>query len=46
MIINPGSHDAQGPWDPSEKKKYLDTRYFWVLMPFLVVMVALLVWLG
>ena len=41
MIINPGSHDPQGPWDPNEKKKYFDLRYFWVLMPFLVVMVGL-----
>jgi hypothetical protein len=46
MIINPGSHDAQGPWDPDEKKKYIDTRYFWVLLPSLVVMVALLVFVG
>jgi hypothetical protein len=29
MIVNPGSHDPQGPWDPDEKKKYIDTRYFW-----------------
>ncbi len=43
MIINPGSHDPQGPWDPNEKKKYVDLRYFWVLMPFLLVMVGFLV---
>ena len=43
MIINPGSHDAQGPWDPDEKKKYIDTRYFWVLMPILLLMVGLIV---
>ncbi|MDR7254108.1 hypothetical protein J2X46_003098 [Nocardioides sp. BE266] len=42
MIINPGSHDKQGPWDPDEKKKYFDLRYFWVLMPALVIMVGLM----
>lgn len=29
--------------DPDEKKKYFDLRYFWVLMPFLVVRVGLLI---
>lgn len=43
MIVNPGSHEKQGPWDPNEKKKYFDLRYFWVLMPTLLVMVGLLV---
>ena len=43
MIINPGSHRPQGPWDPDEKKKYVDTRYFWVLLPFLVIVVLLMV---
>ena len=46
MIINPGSHDKQGPWDPDEKEKYFDTRYFWVLLPTLVVMVGLLLLVG
>jgi hypothetical protein len=46
MIINPGSHDPQGPWDPDEKKTYLDTRYFWVLLPMLVLMVGLMVLVG
>ena len=46
MIINPGSHDPQGPWDPDEKKKYFDLRYFWVLMPTLLVMVGLLVFVA
>lgn len=46
MIINPGSHRPQGPWDPNEKKKYFDTQYFWVLMPFLVIMVLLLVFVA
>jgi hypothetical protein len=46
MIINPGSHDKQGPWDPDAKKKYVDLRYFWVLMPTLVVMVAFLVFVA
>lgn len=40
MIINPGSHDPQGPWDPDEKRKYIDTRYFWTLMPLLLLMLA------
>ena len=43
MIINPGSHDKQGPWDPNGRKKYFDLRYFWVLMPTLLLMVGLLV---
>ena len=40
MIINPGSHDPQGPWDPNEKKRYFDLRYFWVLMPYLILVVV------
>lgn len=43
MIINPGSHQPQGPWDPNEKPKWIDTTYFWTLMPFLLIMVGLLV---
>jgi hypothetical protein len=46
MIINPGSHDPQGPWDPNEKKKYFDLRYFWVLMPLLLVMLGFLVFVA
>ena len=42
MIINPGSHQPPGPWDPNEKKKWIDTTYFWVLMPFLLMAVAAL----
>jgi hypothetical protein len=45
MIINPGSHQPQGPWDPNEKKKWIDTTYSWVLMPFLLMAVAALVFL-
>lgn len=40
MLINPGSHRPQGPWDPNEKKKWIDTTNFWVLLPILVLMVA------
>ncbi|NYE38160.1 hypothetical protein F4692_003305 [Nocardioides cavernae] len=40
MIINPGSHDEQGPWDPDAKKSYVDTRYFWTLLPLLLLMVG------
>lgn len=43
MIINPGSHDKQGPWDPNEKKKYFDLRYFWILMPFLLLGIGALI---
>ena len=43
MIVNPGSDRAQGPWDPDAKKKWIDTRYFWVLMPFLLLMVGIMV---
>lgn len=40
MLINPGSDRPQGPWDPDEKPKYLDTQYFWTLMPLLLLMGA------
>lgn len=40
MLINPGSHRPQGPWDPHEKKKWIDTTNFWALLPILVLMVA------
>ena len=43
MIINPGSDRPQGPWDPDEKRTYVDTRYFWTLMPLLLLMVATIV---
>ena len=43
MIINPGSHEKQGPWDPDAKKKYLDMRYFWVLMPTLLFLIGFVV---
>ena len=49
MIINPGSHCPQGPWDPDEKRKYIDTTYFWTLMPLLLLMlgtIALVYFLG
>lgn len=40
MLINPGSHDQQGPWDPNEKQKWIDTRYFWTLLPLLCLMIG------
>lgn len=40
MLINPGSHRPQGPWDPDKKEKYLDTRYFWTLLPLALLMGA------
>ena len=43
MIINPGSDRPQGPWDPDAKKKWIDTRYFWVLLPFLLLIVGVMV---
>ena len=43
MIINPGSDRQQGPWDPDAKKKWIDTQYFWVLMPFLLLIVGIMV---
>ena len=39
MLINPGSDRPQGPWGPNEKKKWIDTTYFWTLMPILLMMV-------
>lgn len=49
MLINPGSDRPQGPWDPDEKRKYIDTTYFWTLMPLLLLMlgtIALVYFLG
>nr|WP_300044610.1 hypothetical protein [uncultured Nocardioides sp.] len=43
MIIIPGSDRQQGPWDPDAKEKWIDTRYFWVLMPFLLLIVGIMV---
>lgn len=43
MLINPGSDRPQGPWDPDEKRKWIDTQYFWVLMPLLLLMVGVMV---
>jgi hypothetical protein len=40
MIINPGSHEKQGPWDPDAKRQWIDTRYLWTLMPLLLLMLA------
>lgn len=43
MLINLGSDRPQGPWDPDAKKRWIDTRNFWVLLPFLLVMVGTVV---
>ena len=43
MIINPGSDRAAGSVEPDAKKKWIDTRYFWVLMPFLLLIVGVMV---
>ena len=43
MIINPGSDRQQGPWDPDARKKWIDTQYFWVLLPFLLLIVGIMV---
>lgn len=43
MTINPGGSRQQGPWDPDKKEKWIDTRHFWVLLPLLLLMVAMLV---
>ena len=43
MSINPGGGRTQGPWDPDAKKKWIDTEYFWVLLPLLLLMVGVLV---
>lgn len=40
MLINPGSHRPQGPWDPNEKKKWIDTTNFWILLPILIILVV------
>ena len=42
MLINPGSDRPQGPWDPDAKRKWVDLQYFWVLLPLLLVMIALI----
>ena len=49
MLIDPGSDRPQGPWDPDQKPKWIDTTYFWVLLPLLVLMgacIALVYFLG
>lgn len=43
MTINPGRGPSQGPWDPDKKEKWIDTGHFWVLLPLLLLMVAMLV---
>jgi len=43
VLINPGSDRPQGPWDPDKKSKWIDTTYFWVLLPLLGLMVACIV---
>ncbi|MCP3421507.1 hypothetical protein [Nocardioides pinisoli] len=43
MFHNPGSDRSQGPWDPDEKKKWIDTEYFWVLLPLLLLLVGVMV---
>lgn len=43
MLINPGSDRPQGPWDPDKKQKWIDTTYFWVLLPWLLIFVLVLV---
>lgn len=43
MPFDSGSDRARGPWDPDEKEKWIDTRHFWVLLPLLLLMVAMLV---
>jgi hypothetical protein len=43
MTINPGGGRTQGPWDPGEKEKWIDTRHFGVLLPLLLLMIAMLV---
>jgi hypothetical protein len=40
VIISPGKHRPQGPWDPNEKKKYFDTREAWLWLPLLLALVG------
>ena len=40
MIINPGKHRPQGPWDPNEKKRYFDTSEAWLWLPLLALVGA------
>lgn len=40
MIIHPGKHRPQGPWDPDAKKKYFDTSEAWLWLPLLAVVGA------
>ena len=41
MIIQPGKHRPQGPWDPDAKKKYVDTTEAWLWLPSLGLIGAL-----
>ena len=40
MIIQPGKHRPQGPWDPDAKRKYFDTTEAWLWLPILAVVGA------
>lgn len=42
VIISPGKHRPQGPWDPNEKKKYFDTREAWLWLPLLALVGAVI----
>ena len=42
MLISPGKHRPQGPWDPNEKKKYFDTREAWLWLPLLALVGAVI----
>ena len=46
MLINPGSDRPQGPWDPDKKPKWIDTTYFWVLLPWLIVFILVMVFVA
>jgi hypothetical protein len=40
MLIDVGSHRPPGPWDPDEMRTWIDTTYYWVMMPLLLLMGA------
>jgi hypothetical protein len=42
MIISPGKHRPQGPWDPNEKKKYFNTSEAWLWLPLLALVGAVI----
>jgi hypothetical protein len=42
----PAATDPKAPWDPDKKPKWIDTTYFWVLLPVLIVFILVFVFVA